>query len=112
MRALFALAIAACGGGQPPASPPAPVVVPADAAVDAPLTGVAAILAQQAKFTDEMCRCADKPCADRVNAAMTKWGQELPASELDAKVGHADAETLGALLDRLNHCFDTASAKP
>jgi hypothetical protein len=110
VRALFALAIVACGGGQPPA--PAPIVAPADATVDAPLTGVAAILVQQATFTDEMCRCTDKACADRVNAAMTKWGQELPASDLDAKVGHADAEKLGALLDRLNHCFDAASAKP
>jgi hypothetical protein len=34
-------------------------------------------LAKMTEFKDQMCKCADKACADKVNEAYTKWGQEM-----------------------------------
>src|SRR5262245_21117573 len=78
--ALVMVVVAACSGAQ---SPPPPGVAnavprpPPDAAVDAPLTGTAAIIARLAEFRDAMCACTDRACSERVMEGLTRWAQDL-----------------------------------
>src|SRR5262245_27717512 len=75
--AVLAIALSACGAGQPatPLSNHAsgPVV---DAAVDVP-SGAAATLAKLNQLADQMCRCPDRDCVDRVMDEMTGWAHAL-----------------------------------
>ena len=75
------LCVAACGGK---AAPPPPVqnaapAEPVAAPPPPPKTETEIAMAQMESFATEMCTCTDKACADRVQADMTKWAQEMAA---------------------------------
>jgi hypothetical protein len=105
---LFAIALAACGG-SPPAST-APVTsagkAPADAAVDAPASGMAAVLVKLGRFADAICRCSDRGCVQRESKALSDWGAEL-AKQGDATGQATDDETrqAEALTNRMADCM-------
>lgn len=40
-------------------------------------TGAEGAVAMMEQFSDKMCACKDKACADLVNEEMTKWGTEM-----------------------------------
>jgi hypothetical protein len=42
-------------------------------------------LAKMTEFKDQMCKCADKACADKVNADYMKWGEEMKKEMGEAK---------------------------
>jgi hypothetical protein len=39
--------------------------------------GGADMMAKMTEFKDQMCKCTDKGCADKVNEAYMKWGQDM-----------------------------------
>lgn len=43
-------------------------------------------------FTDQMCACKDRACADKVSEAMTTWAQEMAATQ-DSKFRPSEAMT-------------------
>jgi hypothetical protein len=59
-----------------------------------------------AGFRDQMCRCADKPCADRVAAEMTKWGVEMARdSGNQDEPGEAELKAMASITDDLTKCM-------
>jgi len=50
------------------------VKVPKDLSVE---SGASGAVAMMESFSDKMCACKDKACADLVNEEMTKWGTEM-----------------------------------
>ncbi len=62
------------------------------------------------QFTDQMCACKDKACAEKVNDAMTRWGQEV-AHEEPSFVDRIDEKTQARISDivkRLSDCMTKA----
>lgn len=116
MRAvLFVILVAACGGGQQGAPPPAVSNVarpaPVDAAVDAPTTGMAAVLARLDQFAEAMCRCPDKACAERQAEELTKWGTEMSkVDHASEKMTEADTKHAEATTRRMTDCMAKALA--
>jgi hypothetical protein len=106
---LFALVLAACGGSHPPPSPP-PAATPAeqppgDAAVDASRPDTAAALAKLSQFADDMCKCVDRECTERVTAAMTSWAQEMLAKNTEeVAMTEADTRRMAEITERIGTC--------
>ena len=104
MRTFLFVMLAACGGGTKSAPPPVsneappPVATveqsPQPANADAPnrcedaKTGEAAkcAVATMEYYSNRMCACTDKACADTVNEALAAWGTHM------AKTAGAAAE--------------------
>lgn len=42
-------------------------------------------VAKMTEFKDEMCKCKDKACADKVQESMTKWSTEMAGKQGDKK---------------------------
>ena len=77
-----------------------------DAAVDAAPTGNAAALAKMSQFADDMCRCADRACADLVTQQMSQWGQEMAKSAAEQpKMSEPDMKQMTAVAERLTRCM-------
>jgi hypothetical protein len=110
---LFALALAACGGGQPPPSPPpAAATPPGDAAVDASRADTAAALAKLSQFSDDMCKCSDRECTERVTAAMTRWAQEMLATHSQGvTMSDSDTRRMAQISERLATCVTDVMMK-
>lgn len=51
-------------------------------------------VAKMSEFKDEMCKCKDKACADKVQESMTKWSTEMAAKAGDKKDQKADEATM------------------
>ncbi len=51
-------------------------------------------VAKMTEFKDEMCKCKDKACADKVQESMTKWSTEQAAKAGDKKDVKADEATM------------------
>ena len=62
------------------------------------------------KFTDDMCRCRDAACAQKVSDAMTTWSREMakrhpkPPSRLTSQ----QEKDITAIADKLGRCMQTA----
>ncbi len=110
MRAAWLVSVlVACGGGQSePAKPVANVVArsPADAAVDAAPNGLAVVFVKMTEFTDRMCACKDKACAEALSDEMSRWGTEIAKQpHMDEKVSDADAKRMADITDRFSKCM-------
>jgi hypothetical protein len=94
MRSLLFFLVA-CGGGSqstpsttplPPATPPPGEPAPAPVASGEklpdckPMTSSCAI-ESLAVFSNQMCGCKDKACAEKVTAEMSSWGEALAKDE-------------------------------
>jgi hypothetical protein len=110
---LFAIALAACGGSQPPPSrtpspPPEATVAdhpPSDAAVDASRADTAAALAEMNQFSDDMCKCVDRDCTDRVTEAMTTWAQEMFKTHTEeVAMSEADTRRMAEITEHMATC--------
>ncbi len=110
------IVLVACGGGQSePARPVANATVkpPADAAVDAAPTGLAAVFAKMTEFTDRMCACKDKACAEALSEEMNRWGTEVAKQpHMDEKVSDADAKRMADITDRFSKCMTALFTGP
>lgn len=90
LRTTLFLFLVACGGNKPaPASvanpPPAPAAeartAPAasEAAATPSAADIAAAITQLGEFRDQMCACADKACAEKIEQTLSEWGQAMAA---------------------------------
>jgi len=98
----------ACGSTTPTPPPISNVAsrAPVDAAVDAALTGTAALMAKMSQFKDDMCKCADRACADLVTQQISQWGQEMAKSAGDQpKMSEPDMKQMAAISEELAKCM-------
>jgi len=120
--AALSIALAACAASQPPLSnhATAPVALssratepppPAPAQRD-PASTVAAALARLERFSDEMCGCPDRDCADRVVDDMMHWSHDLTsAGEGSPLVNGVQGARAKAAADRVSHCMAVVYAQ-
>jgi hypothetical protein len=110
--AVLWIALAACGGApQPPLSNHASAP-PVDAGADASPAGIAGTLGRLWQLSDEMCRCRDRDCADRVVDEMMSWAQELALEdEASSRVNSAEDAEAKAATDRMSRCMSAVYAK-
>jgi hypothetical protein len=77
-------------------------------------------LAKMKEFKDQMCKCADKACADKVQADMGKWSEAMAkTAEKDQKPDEATMKEMTAVGDEYSKCMakamgagDAGSAAP
>jgi hypothetical protein len=65
-------------------------------------------IAKMTEFKDQMCKCADKACAEKVTEAMTKWGQEMAKEGGDkeaAKMSEEDMKKSAAVSEEMGKCM-------
>ena len=80
--------------------------------------GGADMIAKMTEFKDQMCKCTDKACADKVMADMTKWTQDLAKEGGDkeaAKPNEEDMKKSQAVSEEYAKCMQkvmTASMTP
>lgn len=98
MRSLLFVFVAACGGGgskpAPVSNQPPPVEKPAPVAEYKRCEEQTAkcAVATMEHFSAQMCACADKACADKVNEEMTIWGTEMTKAARAARDEKPDPE--------------------
>ena len=64
-------------------------------------------VAKMTEFKDQMCKCADKACADKVAEAMTKWTQDFAkesGGDKAAKPSEEDAKKSQAIMEEYTKC--------
>ncbi len=69
---------------------------------------IAAALARLGEFTDEMCACPDRACADAVSQEMTRWSTELSKDHVELKPTDEEMEEAKQITERLSKCMMTA----
>jgi hypothetical protein len=116
----LAVAIAACHGhdqATTPAPAPAPVAnsapPPASPTLEAELTPAPDDpMAMMQLFSDQVCACHDKPCADDVVDHMVAWGQEMAQKSTNktAAVAKEDAAKIASLSEKLARCLTAIAA--
>jgi hypothetical protein len=65
-------------------------------------------LAKMTEFKDQMCKCADKECADKVTEAMTQWGKDMAKEGGDkeaAKMSEEDMKKSAAVSEEMGKCM-------
>jgi len=113
--AALSIALAACAASPAPLSnhapePAAPVPAQAEARRDPP--GVAGTLARLERFSDEMCGCPDRDCADRVVDDMMRWSHDLTsAGEGSPLVSGVQGARAKAAADRVSRCMAVVYAR-
>lgn len=64
------------------------------------------------EFVDDMCKCDDKRCAERVSEDMTKWARDKASSKYDRdKTSEADTKKMAALSEELSRCMVKAMTR-
>jgi hypothetical protein len=56
-------------------------------------------------FTDELCACKDKRCADKVVDKMSKWGQEMAKDYKDDKPDAEQMRRITPIAERMSKCM-------
>ncbi|MBA3452539.1 MAG: hypothetical protein H0T42_05510 [Deltaproteobacteria bacterium] len=112
-----ALCLAACGGTQAPPppvhneAPPAPVVVVVEP--PPPKSEMEVAFAKMEQFANEMCRCTDRTCADRVQASLTQWAQEMAKQDSEpTKPTEADMKRMTEVGQQYAECMTKAMTAP
>jgi hypothetical protein len=113
MRACVFLVLIACGGKD--TAPPAPVSnVVAGPAIDAAgpdaKTHFEEVVAAFTGFRDDMCKCADKACADAVQDRMAKWTQNIAerASDFEPQADEGTVKLLTEIGTAYGECMTKA----
>jgi hypothetical protein len=77
-RLVLTLVLAACGGKSPPPTVQNEVAPqPAPAPAPPPKSENEVVMEKMRGFTDGMCACKDKVCADKVQEGMSAWAQQV-----------------------------------
>jgi hypothetical protein len=115
--AALSIALAACAASQPPPlsnhAPPAPPQVQAQGQGQGePATAIAVTLARLERFSDEMCGCRDRDCADRVVDDMMRWSHDLTtAGKGSPLVNSVQGSRAKAAADRVSRCMAVVYAR-
>ena len=79
---------------------------------DKPADG-AATIAKLEEIRDQMCKCADKVCTDKVNEEYAKWGQAQAKASGDKPAPTAeDAKKASAVMEDITKCTAKAIGGP
>lgn len=71
--------------------------------------GPGLVLKRMVEFTDMMCKCADKACADQVTDAMTKWSIEMAkTADRDLQVSEEDTKKMQEVTEEFTKCATKA----
>jgi hypothetical protein len=72
--------------------------------------GGADMMAKMTEFKDAMCKCADKACADKVTADMTKWQADMAKEAGDKPVvpNEEDMKKMAPVTEELGKCMAKA----
>jgi hypothetical protein len=67
-------------------------------------------IAKMTDFKDQMCKCADKACAEKVTEAMTKWGQDMAkeGGDKEAKISEEDTKKMASVTEEMTKCMTKA----
>jgi len=112
---MLSIALVACGAHSPAPLSNRATVRSAETAAGAPppaTAGVAATLARLEQFSDDMCGCPDRDCADRVVDDMARWAQDLAsAGAATPRVNVAEDARAKAAADRVSRCMSAVYAR-
>jgi hypothetical protein len=72
--------------------------------------GASDAIAKMTDFKDQMCKCADKACAEKVTEAMTKWGQDMAkeGGDKEAKISEDDTKKMASVTEEMTKCMTKA----
>ncbi|MBL0219104.1 MAG: hypothetical protein IPQ07_35195 [Myxococcales bacterium] len=72
------------------------------------------VLERFATFTDQMCTCHDKACADQVMGSMTTWSMKMAREQSQApmELDAATRERMSKLVEHFGECMVTAMGPP
>jgi glycerol dehydrogenase-like iron-containing ADH family enzyme len=73
-------------------------------------SGAGDAIAKMTDFKDQMCKCADKACAEKVTEAMTKWGQDMAkeGGDKEAKISEDDTKKMASVTEEMTKCMTKA----
>lgn len=66
--------------------------------------GMDGALDKMEDFKTQMCKCADKACADKVSKDMETWSESQDKAMKDAKPTKAQEERAGKLMGEMMEC--------
>jgi len=74
--------------------------------------GAGEAMAKMSEFADEMCKCKDKPCADKVQESMTKWATDMaakaPKNQATEVPSEADKDKMRETSTKMAKCMTAA----
>jgi hypothetical protein len=72
--------------------------------------GGADMMGKMTEFKDAMCKCADKACADKVTADMTKWSADMAKEAGDKPVvpSEEDMKKMQPVSEEMTKCMTKA----
>jgi hypothetical protein len=116
---LWLSALVGCGGGTtakpstPVSNQPPPVTLSqAPAQPECTDMGAKCVISQFEHFTNRMCACSDKSCADATNNAMTKWGTDVAKRSGEQEKPDVDmAKKAADLMTRYTECMTKVMVK-
>src|SRR5665647_769315 len=68
-------------------------------------------MAKMSEFADDMCKCKDKACADKVQEGMTKWSTDMAAkggAKKDEKPDEASMKKMTEIGQKYAECMTKA----
>jgi hypothetical protein len=66
-------------------------------------------IAKMREFTDRMCDCADKRCADQITEEMSDWSREMAKrSRKPERLSELDTKRMAATTEELTKCMTKA----
>lgn len=107
---LFSMFILACGGTKPSPSPASAEAPPAEAAPSSLTSDIDAVVVKMGTMADQACACTDAACAERVQASMVAWSEEMETSPAlrDATPSEAQTQVMSGHATRYADCFTKA----
>jgi hypothetical protein len=78
-------------------------------------TTIASAMAKLKDFTDEMCACPDKACAEAVSKSMEQWAKEMgedEGRELAATMTEDDKKEATTIAERMAKCMMAVMSPP
>jgi len=112
IAALVSLAIVACWRSSPPPPASPPVAEQSTARpqrVAPPMRNVDIMFEAMERFTDDMCRCQDAPCAQRVSEDLTRWAQDQAKTEAEQpQMTEEDQKRAMDIGQRMGTCMQNA----
>jgi hypothetical protein len=69
------------------------------------------MIARMGSFRDDMCTCKDKPCAERVTEALTRWGEQMaarPVRDAEHKITEEENRQMAELAEAMTKCMTAA----
>jgi hypothetical protein len=115
-RLVLTLVLAACGGKSPPPTVQNEVAPqPAPAPAPPPKSENEVVMEKMRGFTDGMCACKDKVCADKVQEGMSAWAQQVARDAGDKPSPTPTEAELKAMTEvgqRYGECMTAAMSAP